>query len=170
MIEIEKTYLVKYLPEKLFDCHKKEIIDIYIPKEINHPKLRLRKNGDKYEMTKKSLTQEGDASHQNEETIVLEKNEFDALSEIQGKRVSKMRYYYPYNGNMAEVDVFNSDLAGLVLVDFEFSSLEERDVFEMPDFCLVEVTQEEFIAGGMLCGKSYVDIEKELESFKYVKL
>ena len=40
----------------------------------------------------------------------------------------------------------------------------------MPDFCLADVTQEKFIAGGMICGKSYEDIEKELKRFNYVKL
>ena len=37
----------------------------------------------------------------------------------------------------------------------------------MPDFCLAEVTQEEFIAGGMLCGKSFEDIKDKLEKFGY---
>ena len=36
-------------------------------------------------------------------------------------------------------------------------SIEEKDAFVAPDFCLVEVTQELFIAGGMLCGKRYAD-------------
>ena len=40
----------------------------------------------------------------------------------------------------------------------------------MPDFCLKEVTQELFIAGGMICGKSYEDIEENLKRFNYLKL
>lgn len=42
--------------------------------------------------------------------------------------------------------------------------------FQMPDFCLCEVTQEEFIAGGMLCGKRYTDIEADLERFGYKRI
>ena len=42
---------------------------------------------------------------------------------------------------------------------------EEKNKFGMPDFCLADVTQEDFIAGGYLAGKGYVDIEKELERF-----
>ena len=60
-------------------------------------------------------------------------------------------------------------LDGLVVVDFEFGTEEEKLAFEMPDFCLVEVTQEEFIAGGMLAGKSYEDIKEKLEEFGYSK-
>ncbi len=40
----------------------------------------------------------------------------------------------------------------------------------MPDFCLVEVTQEDFVAGGMLCGKSYEDIKADLDRYGYTKL
>ena len=40
----------------------------------------------------------------------------------------------------------------------------------IPNFCLAEVTQEEFTAGGMLCGKSYEEIEPRLRGFGYSKL
>jgi hypothetical protein len=61
MIELEKTYLLKFLPEGLRDFKSKEIIDVYLPKNSAHPKLRLRKNGDKFELTKKEPIQDGDA-------------------------------------------------------------------------------------------------------------
>src|SRR3989338_5295798 len=150
MIELEKTYLAKYLPD-LKKCKSKEIIDIYLPKSAKHPVLRIRKNGDKFEMTKKQPIGE-DKTIQEEQTIILTKEEFQELSSLEGKRIHKIRFYFPYNGRTAEIDVFQGDLKGLVLVDFEFESEQEKQAFEKPDFCLVEVTQEEFIAGGMLCG------------------
>ena len=55
MIELEKTYLVKKLPEGLKNCEFKEIIDVYIPASSEHPTLRIRKNGDTYEITKDQL-------------------------------------------------------------------------------------------------------------------
>ena len=171
MIELEKTYLAREVPKNLKECEQKEIIDVYIPKSSKHPVLRLRKNGSKYEMTKKEPVKEGDASHQNEQTIILTKEEFDSLNEqVQGKRVRKIRYYYEYKGITAEIDVFQDKLEGLVLVDFEFESIQEKDNFKIPDFCLADVTQETFIAGGMICGKSYEDIEKNLRRFNYKKL
>lgn len=39
----------------------------------------------------------------------------------------------------------------------------------MPDFCLADVTQEKFTAGGILAGKKYSDIEAELEKYGYKK-
>ncbi|HEY1835790.1 MAG TPA: hypothetical protein VGG13_03135 [Candidatus Saccharimonadales bacterium] len=54
-----------------------------------------------------------------------------------------------------------------MIVDIEFETVTERDAFAKPDFCLIDVTQEDFIAGGMLAGKSYRDIETELTRFDY---
>ena len=61
-------------------------------------------------------------------------------------------------------------LLGLIVIDFEFKSEEEKKSFVMPDFCLVDITQERFIAGGMICGKKYEDIEEELQKLGYDKL
>ncbi|MAG61129.1 hypothetical protein CL619_05050 [archaeon] len=171
MIELELTYLAKFLPEGLKDCKYKEIIDVYLPKSSEHPKLRLRKSGNNYELCKKQVVKAGDASEQTEETIVLTEEEFNGLSsQLDGKRVHKLRYYYDHKGRTAEFDVFQGELLGVVVIDFEFETKEEKDNFEMPNFCMVDVTQELFIAGGMICGRTYSDIEEDLARFNYQKL
>ena len=172
MIEIEKTYLAKYLPDNLKNYEYKEIVDIYLPTEHEHPTLRIRKTGDSFEMTKKEPVKGRDSSRQLEQTITLREDEYRELAaNIKGKRFRKLRYRYPHNNGLtAEFDVFQDDLKGLVIIDFEFETVEAKDNFPMPDFCLADVTQEKFIAGGMLCGKKYQDIEKELEKYNYQKL
>ena len=169
MIEFEKTYLAKEIPAGLSECRRKEIIDIYIPKSRRHPTLRIRKNGNRFEMTKKEPV-EDDASHQKEQTIVLTEEEFLVLNKLDGKRVRKIRYYYEYDRIVAEIDVFQDALLGLVLVDVEFENFSEKEEFKMPDFCLADISNEEFIAGGMICGKSYEDISSDLGRFGYKKL
>jgi CYTH domain-containing protein len=169
-IELERTFLLKSLPPGLEKCRKREIIDVYFPKEAVHPVLRLRSDGDRHELTKKEPVVEGDASHQLEQTITLTKAEFLALSRVPGKELRKVRYHYEHEGRMAEIDVFQGALFGLALADFEFRTLEEKKAFRMPSFCLAEVTQEEFLAGGMLCGKKYSDIEEKLREIGYKKL
>jgi CYTH domain-containing protein len=166
-IELEKTYLAKYLPEGLKDSPSKEIKDIYIPESIDHPVLRIRKRGDKYEITKKQPVNGTDSSEQYEHTIVLTKEEFSTLEQVKGKVVRKIRYYYNHKGMQAEVDVFQDDLAGLVLVDFEFKEVADKNNFDMPDFCLTDVTQDKYFAGGMLCGKKYADIQNHLDELGY---
>jgi CYTH domain-containing protein len=82
----------------------------------------------------------------------------------------KMRHFYPFNGRTAEIDIYLDDLRGLGLVDFEFDGREQKDKFEMPDFCLVDITQEKFAAGGILAGKKYSDIQAVLDKWGYRKL
>jgi len=173
MIEHERTFLAKSLPKDLLECKSKEILDIYLPTASHHPKLRIRMNGDKYEITKKTPVDDQDHSKLKEETTPLTKEEFEELERsVKGKRVHKRRYYLPYQGRTAEVDVFLDNLKGLVLVDVEFSEEEEhlKKQLKTPEFCLIDITQEEFIAGGMLCGKKYADIESELKKYGYKKI
>jgi CYTH domain-containing protein len=170
MIELERTYLAKFFPDGLSACPSREMLDIYLPADSRHPVLRLRKNGDKLEMTKKTMVEGTDSSKMEEQTIQLSLDEYVALAGIEGKRVGKTRHLYEFQGRTAEVDVFDGALSGLVLVDFEFETEAEKDSFMIPEFCLAEVTQEEFIAGGFLAGKSYDDIAPDLARFGYERI
>lgn len=170
MMELEFRYLAKRLPGGYKNCKKKEILDIYLPTTSRHPILRVRKDGNRFEITKKSPVNKGDSSVQLEQTIPLTPEEFAAFEKINGKRVRKIRYYYPHDGLTAQIDVFQDDLAGLVLIDFEFKSEDQKNSFEKPDFCLTDVTNEEFIAGGMVCGKKYSDLQAKLDKFEYEKI
>lgn len=167
--EFEVTYLAGKLPSGVFDSPTKEILDIYIPALSECPRLRIRKSGGRYEITKKQPLSESDASHQVEHTIQLTSEEFAGFSQIEGKRVSKTRHYYAESATTFEVDIFNGELEGLVLVDVEFKDREAKDAFLAPEWFLADVTQEKFIAGGMLCGKAYKDIEEKLNGFGYKK-
>ena len=170
-LELEYTFLANELPAEIEGVTPKRIVDIYIPDSgVDHPRLRLRQKGDTYELTKKIPVTEGDASAQIETTIQLDVNEFNALSQVSQKRVAKDRYFVTINGFAAEVDVFRENLEGLVLLDFEFASEEDRAKFVQPEVCLADVTQEDFIAGGLLAGKSYSDISADLTRFGYIKL
>lgn len=168
-IELEKTYLIKELPD-LSGCDFVEILDIYIPEEYDHPKLRIRKRGDIFEITKKFPIEDSDASEQREYTIKISKEEFEELSKIKGKRLRKIRYYYPVDGRTAEIDVFQDDLSGLILVEFEFNSKSNKDTFNIPSFCLADITNDDFIAGGILAGKKYLDVEPILNKYNYKKI
>jgi CYTH domain-containing protein len=169
--EFELTYLAKNLPSNFSsETKSKEILDIYLPASAEHATLRVRKRGNVYEITKKEPVSGTDSSHQNENTIPLTKEEFNELATIQGKRVRKIRYYYEESGTTYEIDVFQDSLEGLVLVDVEFNSNDEKAKFIPPEWTLADVTQEKFIAGGVLCGKSYRDIESQLIQYGYERI
>lgn len=131
-IELEKTYLAKKLPKGLESFPHKEMVDMYIPSQAEHPVLRIRKKGDKYEITKKQPISGGDSSEQEEHTIKLTKEEYNSLCAVNSKKVQKIRYDYEYQNLKAEIDVFKGDLSGLVLVDFEFTNQKEKNAFNDP--------------------------------------
>lgn len=146
------------------------MLDIYIPENAGHPTMRIRKQGTKCVITKKQ-PDKADASVQTEETLALSTEEYASLSrQVAGKRVGKMRYYYDHGGIQAEIDLFSGPLYGLGMADFEFSSTASMGGFSMPDYCLAEVSQLDTVAGGLLAGKNYEDIEEALHSFGYQKL
>lgn len=170
-LELELTYLASSLPEELSRTTPTRLVDIYIPASpAVHAKLRIRQKGDSYTITKKVPVVEGDASRQNEYDIPLSQEEFDELSTVSTRKVVKDRYVLPLGGHTAEIDVFQEELAGLVLIDFEFDTEEEKNAFIPPSVCLADVTQEEFIAGGKLAGRSYKDLETDLLRFSYTPL
>ena len=170
-IELEKTYLLKEFPKNIKEYKFSEITDIYIPTAEEHPILRIRKKGDKFEITKKHPIKGNDSSEQSEETIALLKEEFEEFNQLKGKRFRKIRHYCNFDGcKSMELDVYKDDLDGLVVVDFEFETVEDKDKFQMPDFCLADVTQEKWFAGGILAGKKYSDIEPVLLKYRYKKI
>ncbi len=168
--ELEQTYLARIIPNGLASCPSKLIVDVYYPADRDHASLRIRQRGDHYEITKKVMAHGTDSSHMLEHTIELDEEEYKGLTQNPGKHVAKRRYLYQFEGHTAEVDVFEGDLAGLVEVDFEFTDRDEQLAFQMPDFCLADVTQEAFAAGGKLAGKRYADIQSDLEKYGYKPL
>ena len=169
-IEIEKRFLAKYIPSDLDISKGVELKDIYIPITSNDKKMRIRRKGNTFEITKKVPLKDGDLSVQEEQTIPLTKEEYEAFKNIEGSIASKLRVEYQYKEQVFEFDIFKELLEGIVLIDIEFSSVEEFEKFEVPDFCLCDVTQDSIIGGGKIGGKTYYDLEEYLNSKNYKKI
>jgi CYTH domain-containing protein len=170
-LELEVRFLAREIPKEIEDVAPVTIEDTYFPEDPSvHAQLRVRRKGDKCEITKKVPVVEGDRSAQNEFTIALDDLEYEALAKASTRKVAKDRYVVAIDGYQAEVGVFRDRLTGLVLIEFEFNSVEEKDAFQMPPCCLVDVTNEELFAGGILSSKTYVDIADKLQELGYTRL
>lgn len=170
-VEFERTFLAKEIPTELRTSLPERVVDVYFPDDLSvHPTLRTRRRGQNYEITKKTPVQGADSSEQLEQTIPLSSAEFAALITGHTRLVEKDRYKVYIGAVQAEVDIFSGNLEGLILIDFEFPSREAMEAFTPPAVCLAEVTQEEFIAGGLLAGRAYADIAADLARFKYQPL
>lgn len=169
-MEYERTFLVKWLPLEIDGIEGSLLHDVMAPDTVPHPHLRLRQKDEMYVITKKVPVHGSDLSEMSEETIPLEKVEFEALAKSSKKDIVKRRYNVAISGYVAEVDVFEGKLHGLVTIDFEFKSSDEKNAFVAPSICLAEVSQEEMLAGGILAGKSYGDIEPTLNKYGYERI
>lgn len=134
-MEIERKYLVRKLPENLEQYNKKKIAQGYLCTE---PVVRIRRSNDDYYMTYK-----GDGLMVREEyNLPLTQEAYEHLRpKIDGLLIAKTRYLIPLDNKLtAELDVFEEDLNGLVIVEVEFNTVEEASAFHAPDWFGEDVT------------------------------
>lgn len=159
MIEIEKTFLIKRLPDN-FSLYKPiKIKQGYIS---NPPSpLRIRQKEDKFEITKKLPLKPGDFSLAEEINIPLTKFEFNKIWSLVERFLEKDRYNIPINDNLiAELDIYKGDLKGLSVVEVEFKSEEQMNSFQPLEWFGRDITQENFSSNSFLAGKSFEEIKK----------
>ncbi len=128
-MEIERKFVVKYLPEGIYDAPYTDIRQSYISVE---PVIRIRKADDEYILTIKGR---GDISREEKE-IFISRQEYENLrKKTETREVVKRRYFYPLeDGHTAEIDIYEGELDGFKIVEVEFESIEEAEAFTPPDF------------------------------------
>lgn len=142
-MEIERKFLVKWLPKNLDELEKKEIEQAYL---CDDPVIRVRKSNDAYYMTCKSRLgidkEETTARVCNEVELPLTAQGYEQLkSKSDYQLIEKTRYLLELSGGrIAELDVFHGYLSGLVFVEVEFPNEEAAEAFEKPDWFGREVT------------------------------
>lgn len=137
-MEIERKFLIKTLPENLEDYPCRELEQGYL---CTGPVVRVRKDNDKYELTYKSKGM----MVREEYNLPLTKDSYEHLKQkADGRIIVKKRYMIPYGNYTIELDVFQEDLASLVLAEVEFPSEEEAKSFTPPDWFGEDVTFSKF--------------------------
>lgn len=133
-MEIERKYLIKTLPENLEQYPLRVLEQGYL---CTTPVVRIRKDNDKYELTYKS----GGLMARQEYNLPLTADAYEHLRlKVDGRIISKKRYMLPLREYTIELDIFEGDLAPLMLAEVEFSSIEEANVFEPPEWFGEDVT------------------------------
>ena len=134
-MEIEKKYLLREVPDfEHYPFHKIE--QAYL---CTDPVVRVRREDERYYMTYKG---QGMMSRE-EYNLPLNKEAFEHLSaKADGNVIRKTRYLIPLEQEklVAEVDVFESPFAPLILAEVEFSSREQAERFVPPAWFGEDVT------------------------------
>lgn len=134
-MEIERKYLVTYLPENLEKYEQKRISQGYI---CTNPVVRIRRSNDDYFLTYKS---KGLMAREEYEMPLTAEAFEHMLPKIDGILIDKIRYMIPLDEkHVAELDIFQGMLAPLRLVEVEFESIEEANTFVPPAWFGDDVT------------------------------
>lgn len=161
MLEIEKTFLVKKLPNNFKAYPSTKIKQGYLSKAPSP--LRIRQNGNKFELTKKLFPEPGNFDLAEELNIPLTREEFDLLWSLVDRSLDKTRYLMPLGNKLTvELNIYDGPLSGLVFAEVEFESEEQAKSFIAPDWFGKDITDEDFSDNSFLAGKSFEEIKKYL--------
>ena len=138
--EIERKFLVKKLPGNLHRYPSTAILQGYLAIMEDGTEVRLRKKASRYFQTVKS----GCGLQRSEVEVELSEVQFKKLWQMtEGQRIEKIRYEIPWSGATIELDVFSGNLAGLIVAEVEFASIEQARAFIAPAWFSVELTEDE---------------------------
>lgn len=149
-VERERRWLCREVPRERI-AESDAISDLY----VTGARLRLREarplNGGA-PMLRLTRKVDVDAQTRLLTSIYLSEEEFAMFSRVlSGARLRKIRHRLrPAGGVTVLVDEFQDELAGLVLAEAEFETIEQLRAFPSPDFALREVTDDARYGGGCL--------------------
>jgi len=134
-MEIERKFLVKSLPGNLDSYPFRQIEQGYL---CTDPVVRIRRQDNEYYLTYKSQG----LMVREEYNLPLEKEGYEhLLPKIDGILIAKRRYLIPMDSGLTiELDVFEGELAPLILAEVEFHTEEEAQHFLPPDWFGEDVT------------------------------
>lgn len=145
-MEIERKFIIKNVPEQIFNFPCKKISQGYISTD---PVIRIRQMDTQYFLTCKG---QGLISREEFELEITESQFTHLSTKLDTTLLEKTRYFIPIQGNLTiELDFFSGNLSGLIIAEVEFSSIEEAEIFEAPEWFLMDVSQISQFHNSHLC-------------------
>ena len=134
-MEIERKFLIRSLPEQLDSFPFHQIEQGYLCTE---PVVRIRRQDEEYYLTYKS----GGLMVREEYNLPLTREAWLHLRpKADGILIAKKRYLIPLPPHYTiELDIFEGELAPLILAEVEFDTEEEAKAFVPPEWFGEDVT------------------------------
>ncbi len=135
-MEIERKYLIHKLPDRLCEFPCRTLEQGYLNTD---PVIRIRRDNEKYELTYKS---KGLMIREEYNLPLTESAYQHLLPKIDGRLIRKKRYMIPLEQTslIIELDVFEGNLAPLILAEVEFPDESSSSSFVPPAWFGEEVT------------------------------
>ena len=131
--EIERKFLVKEIPDLNaypYKCLEQGYLSV-------NPVVRVRKEDDTYYLTYKG---KGFLEREEYNLPLYEESYNHLVAKTDGKIIRKKRYLIPYESHTIELDIFEGELAPLILAEVEFETGEEATSFVPPSWFGEDVT------------------------------
>lgn len=123
-MEIERKFIIDTPPELVYTCKQVKIEQSYL--SLN-PEVRIRREDNRFFLTCKG---EGTLSRHEEEKQITESEYNSYLTTAITYPIIKKRYYVPLqDGYIAELDIFEGYLKGLITVEVEFPTIQDSCEF-----------------------------------------
>lgn len=134
-MEIERKYLIQSIPSDVNITETRHIEQGYL---CTDPVVRIRRDGDSFFLTYKSKG----LMVREEYNLPLTLEAYEHLrSKVDGRLIRKARHIIPLDDTLfIELDVFQGDLAPLMLAEVEFPTEEMAHAFRPPAWFGEEVT------------------------------
>lgn len=141
--EIERKWKLPAVPEWIRKAPYTKVLCVFVEQAylVAEPELeiRLRRWGDRYSMTKKR----GNGLVREEKEVPIGKDLFcNTVGLLEGRVVKKHRFIAQVGACRLEIDDYQDDLAGLVILEVEFETEEEAQQFVLPSNCGFEEAEE----------------------------
>ena len=94
--------------------------------------------------------------------IYLNEDEYKKFEQFEGREIRKNRYFHDFDLRQFEIDVYLGDLWGLNTAKILFETEEDLQNFKMPNFTVLEVTDNPFFYGDTLVEKNFADVQSEV--------
>ncbi|MGC9219965.1 MAG: CYTH domain-containing protein [Solirubrobacteraceae bacterium] len=138
-VEVERRWLVTDPPAELRSVPAQHIQQGYLVIGDDGAEVRLRHRSGRHTLTVKS----GVGLIRTEREIELSGEQFQALwPATEGARLQKRRYALPADGLTIELDVYEAQLAGLMIAEVEFSDPWAAQAFTVPAWFGRELTSD----------------------------
>ena len=137
-VEIERKFLVPEAPADLGRHPAGRLRQGYLAVEPGGAEVRIRQD----DATTVLTVKRGAGRSRVEEEVGIDAAAFDRLWPLtEGRRVEKVRHLVPAaDGLVLEVDVYEGDLAGLVVAEVEFPDEAAAHAFTAPAWMGADVT------------------------------
>ena len=136
ILEIERKFLVKELPENIETYPKSHIAQAYIS---TSPVIRVRKKDDAFILTVKGP---GLMEREEVEFALGKESFFRLLTKSDGCIIEKTRYKIPWLSYTIELDIFEGTFEGFIMAEIEFPDTESATLSQLPSWFGPEVTMD----------------------------